>query len=900
MRLRVLLAVCLLIQGFHLYALGSGYLAVANCEHTKAWPVDSITKNAIVHDSLPLPGDSSIHLLQTTQPVPISRDTLDAEIIYSARDSIIYDVDGEKVHLFGEAVAVYKDIRLTADYIVYDWLSSTLTAEVYKDSSGTPIGYVEFSEGDSKYKAKKIAYNFKTTKGKVYQVITQEGEGFIHGEQVKRNEYKEWYGYQGKYTTCNLEHPHFYIKAKKMKVVPDKVIATGPANLVVADVPLPVFIPFGLFPIKRGQRSGILLPEYGEEQTRGFFLRNGGYYFGFSQYVDAAIRADIYSNGSFGIKLGSSYKLRYRFSGNLSVNYGRNLSGERENPSSFRVINDFRVSWNHTQDNRSARNSRFNANVNFGTTTYDRNTAEDRDRILNSNLSSKISYSKAWAGKPVSLSLVLGHDQNLNTGIINLQLPVFNLSVARIQPFQRKQRAGLRPRWYESIGFSYNFEAQNIISAVDSMFLSRQTFANARYGIRHTVPLSASFKVFKYFTLTPRFNYTERWYFQTIHKHWDPSVTYIPIGTDSLGNVIYDSINGRLVTDTLTGFKGARDFNAGVSLTTKLYGQLNFRGKLKAIRHVFTPSITFNYTPDFGKSFWGYYKTVQTSAEGATATYSVFDIVERVYGKPPRGTIGSIGFNLNNILEMKIFSRKDTVKNERKIKLLESFNISGSYNIAADSLNLSPFNISGRTSLIENKLDFNFRFTLDPYMTDQNNRRINTFVWEQEKHFFRLTNASFSLNARFQSKQTPSSSIPAPSAETSEEEIQDIFLNRWRYYDFNIPWSFNISYNINMTKGKPGNPNKLNLSGNSLDFSLDVNVTPRWKVNLRSGFDFMQMKPVITSLDVVRDLHCWVWTFHFMPYPVEYQTYSMQINVKSAILQDLKLVRKKERFDSIF
>ncbi len=897
------LLVPLVITGWILpVSLLSATKRISIVEHSvqaTEFPVDSIIKNAIPNDSLSLTTDTLPSGDSTVIKFPVSGDALDADVTYSAKDSIVYDVADKKVHLYGDAEATYKNIKLNADYIQYDWVSGTLTAEVNKDSLGNPIGYAEFSEGDSKYKAKKLSYNFKTTKGKVYQVITQEGEGYVHGEEVKRNEYKEWYGYRGKYTTCNLEHPHFYIKAKKMKVVPDKVIATGPANLVVADVPLPLFIPFGLFPIKRGQRSGILLPEYGEEQTRGFFLRNGGYYFGFSDYIDAALRADIYSNGSFAIKLGSAYKKRYRFNGNISFNYGRNLSGERENPNSFRVVNDFRVTWNHSQDNKSARNSRFNATANFGTTTFDRNTANDRDRILNSNLSSKISYAKSWAGKPVSLSVVLGHDQNLNTGAITLQLPVFNLAVSRIQPFQSKKKVTTRQRWFESIGFSYNFEAQNIVTGVDSTFLEKETFKNARYGIRQTLPISASIKVFKYFTLSPRINYTERWYFQTINKRWDPTIIYDTTGLDSGGNPLIDTINGRVITDTIVGFKGARDFNMGVSLATKLYGQLNFRGKLKAIRHVFTPSISFNYTPDFGTPFWGNYKTVQTDAEGKTETYSIFDIVDRVYGKPSNGMIGSIGFSLNNVLEMKVFSKKDTVKNERKVKLLESFNISGSYNLAADSLNLSPFNITGRTTLVEGKLDFNFRFTLDPYIANIDNRRINTFVWEKEKHFVRLTNANFSLNARFQSKQ---STTPAPSPDTyaSEEEIQMVQQYRWQYYDFNIPWSFNMSYNVGMSRGEPGDPHKVNLANNSVDLTFDVNVTPKWKVNLRSGFDFIEMKPVITSLDVVRDLHCWVWTFHFTPYPVEYQTYSMQINVKSQILQDLKLTRKKERFDSVF
>jgi len=853
---------------------------------TVFFPLDTILKNEIIADSLSAENDSLINNDSSFARIPISKDTIDSDVAYSAQDSIVYDVEGKKVHLYGQAVAKYKAIELKSDYIEYDWATSTLTAEMNKDSTGNPVGYADFSDGASSYKAKKLAYNFKTTKGKVYQVMTQEGEGYVHSEAVKRQPNNEWYGYKGKYTTCNLEHPHFYFRANRMKVVPDKVIAAGPTNLVIADVPLPVYLPFAIFPIRKGQRSGILLPEYGEERSRGFFLRNGGYYFAISDYFDLALRGDIYTSGSWAVKTNSVYKKRYKYNGSVRLDFAQNRLGEPEGPD-FNVSNDFRVNWSHSQDAKTALNSRFTANVNFGSSSYDKNFSYDKERILNNTLASKISYSKSWAGKPFSLSLNASHDQNLNTGAINLQLPVLSFGVSRIQPFQSKKGI-VKHRWYNDIGFSYNFEAQNVLSGVDSTFLEKETLKHARYGIRHSVPVSSSFKLFKYFTLSPRFNYTERWYFKSIEKSWDASTVIIDD----------DTINGRVVIDTTFGFKAARDFNMGASFTTKLYGQLNFKGKLKAIRHVFTPSLNFNYVPDFGLAHWGYYKTVQVDTLGRTEEYSIFENVG-IYGSPPNGLVGSIGLNLNNVLEMKLFSKKDTIKHEKKIALLESFNLSGNYNLAADSLNLSTIAISGRTSFAQSKVSLDFGFTLDPYTVDSNNRRINKFVFTDERHFTRLSNARFSLSTRFQSKQAKTPEVQHPE-QASEEEKKMVVQNPDLYYDFNIPWSFSLSYRLGLSKGEFGNPGEFNISYNSVDFNFDANITPKWKMNVQTGYDFDKMDFVYTSLSVIRDLHCWVLKFDWVPYPIEYQRYAMQLNVKSSILQDMKLTKKKDRFDSSF
>ena len=872
---------------------------VKEYQQSDIFAVDSIQKNETFLDSLFELSDTlnNIGLDATTRTdsgilvINYSEDTLEAKVVYSASDSIVFDIEEKKVLLYGNAKANYQVIDLTSDFIEYNWTNNTLTAELRKDKKGNPIGYAVFTESGKEYKAKRISYNFKTGKGKVFHVMTQEGEGYMHSEAVKKNEYDEWYAYRGKYTTCNLEHPHYYFQAKKMKLVPDKIMATGPANMVVSDVPTPLYIPFGLFPVKQGQRSGLVIGEWGEESQRGFFLRNWGYYFGISDFVDLSITADFYSRGSWALRSASSYKKRYKFGGNIHAEYGRNRSGEPESPTATRS-NDFRFVWKHDQDPKARPNTRFNANVSFGSTSYDRNFSQDRDRILNNSLASKITYSKSWAGRPLSFSLNFAHDQNLNTGRINLSLPILAFGVSRIQPFKSK-KISTKPKWYENIGFSYRLDAKNVLSGIDSTFLQKETLRNAKYGIQHSIPISSSFRVMKYFTLSPRLNYTERWYFQTINKTWNPDPIYV-----FTGDSIVDTIFGSIVVDTAQAFKAARDFSFSISLATKLFGQINFKGKkIKAIRHVFTPSLNFTATPDFTKDFWGYYKSVQSNAAGDFQTYSVFDNVQGIYGRPPpNGLVSSVGLNLNNLLEMKVFSKKDTVKNERKIKLLESFNIGGSYNLAADSLNLSVININGRTSLYKNLIKLDFRTVLDPYVANDNNRRINTFIWEQDRRLTRMTSTDFALTANIQSNKA----TQPHSSNATQEELDMLRNNRDQYYDFNIPWSFVFRYNFGFTKGQPGNPEALNISNNSVDFTFDANITRNWKFNIRTGYDFDEMDFVFTQMSIIRNLHCWELKFDWAVYPIQNQFYNIQVNVKSSMLQDLKLSKRKNPFDNVF
>ncbi len=857
-------------------------------------PTDSIPKDTtknLVDDLRPLTPDEMMY--------QVSADSFDAAVQYNASDSLIYDILDEKVHLYGNAIVVYKDLTLEANYIQLDWANNMVIAESLKDSLGNPVEKAKFKDAESEYFAKTIMYNFKTKKGKVIEARTQEGEGYIHADTIKRNEHEEWYARNGKYTTCDLDHPHFYISAKKLKLVPDKVIVSGPANLVIHDIPTPLFAPFGIFPIQKTRRSGIILPQYGAEQNRGFFFRDGGYYFHVSEYFDMALTGSIYTNGSWGLGNTMRYTRRYKYNGNLLLAYNRNRTGDVEAPS-FNVLNDFRVTWSHNQDSKARPGSRFSANANFGTATYDKNTNNtNQSQVVRNTLNSNISYSKSWAGKPYNFGVNIRHDQNLVNRTVNLTLPDINFALTTIAPFQRKIPAA-KKAWYETITIGYTANIANRIEAIDSNFLTVSTFENMKSGMKHTIPVGSNFRVLKYFTVNPRFNYNETWYIKNVEKNWDPTTQYITstqlIGDSTITTI--DTVYGQVVADTFYKFKPARDFNFQTSITTKIFGMLQFkRSKLKAIRHVMTPTLTFTYRPDFSKPRWGYYKDVQINAEGQKQRYSIYEPVQSLFGAPSAGEQMSLGINVTNNLEMKIFSKDDTIKNEKKVKLIDNFSLNTNYNFAADSLKLAPLSMNMNTTLF-GKLNINFNTVLDPYVYDGRNVKVDRFLWQEDRRLVQLRSFNFTIGSSFRSKQ---GSSDTPAVKEGREQERDIVMaNYTNYYDFNVPWSFNFNYNFGMRRGSTNNPDTLVISSNSITLGADVTITGKWKVDVAAAYDFSKNSLVYASMNVIRDMHCWVLSFNWVPFPLERQTYAIQLNVKSQVLQELKLSRKKNVFDSAF
>ena len=780
----------------------------------------------------------------------ISDNALEDEVVSYAEDSIDYDLVNKKVYLYHNAKVTYGDVNLTAAYIELDSDKNTVYATGLKDSIGQIYGLPEFQENGKSFTANAITYNFKSKKGIIKEVVTKEGEGFLLGKKVKKQHDDVIHTHSGRYTTCDAEEPHFAIRAKKIKTIPGEKIITGPANLEIARVPTPLFIPFGFFPNQQKQSSGIIFPTYGESANKGFFLRNGGYYFAINNYIDFSVRGDIYTKGSWKIGAASNYKKRYKYSGNFSVSYASQKSGNRD-LDNFTDKRDFFINWKHNQDQKANPSSRFSANVNAGSSSYHQNNSFNSNDYLKNTYSSNVSYSKTW--RTSNLSINLRHSQNTLNKTVNLSLPELNYSINRFQPFKGLNKS-LKSKWFDNISVSYSLNAKNKVSAIDSLLFTRESLKNFSNGIKHSIPLSASFKALKHITVSPKFNYTERWYFNHISKYWNGE---------------------QLNTDTVNGFKRAFNYNFSTSLNTKLYGLIQMKkGLIRAIRHVATPSISFNYTPDFSNDRFGFYQEVQSDTLGNTQSYSIFQ--NGIYGSPGKSKSGNISFNLANLLEIKVSSKNDSLNSLKKVKLLESFGLSTAYNIYADSMNFSYIALNGRTKLF-NTLNINFGARYDPYNLNEYGQRINQYYFSEYFKPGRLTdiNTTAILNLR--------------SLINKDENID--YSPYWDYVDFDIPWNLNLDYTFRYTR-----PIFEKTITQSFGFSGNIKLTDKWKIGFRSGYDFIEKNLTHTSLDIYRDLHCWEMLFKWIPFGY-HQSYNFTIRVKASTLQDLKWEKKKDWYD---
>ncbi|MBI2967163.1 MAG: LPS-assembly protein LptD [Bacteroidetes bacterium] len=819
--------------------------------------------------------------------VPRSANAVDSKVIYNSRDSMRFDVGRQKVFLYGDASVTYKDIKLQAGYIEFDLQKNLIYASGYPDTSGTEKEKPVFSDGNQEFNAKNMTYNFKTKKGRVKDVITKEGEGFIHGDSIFKDPEDVLYIKSGRYTTCSDEHPHFAINSGRLKIIPDDKLVTGPAYLEVADVPTPLALPFGIFPLKKGRSSGVLIPAPGESPGKGFFLKEGGYYFGISDYLDLTLLGDIYSNGSWALKSAIPYMVKYRYSGNLGINYAYLKNGDKDFPG-YSLNKDFQIVWRHNKDNKARPSTVFRSDINFVSGNYLQYNSYDPEEHLSNTISSTVTFGKT-IGKH-SLSVVTGFTQYSDRQSVTVRLPDLSWSISSFNPFKSKKRIGT-PSWYENIRTGYSMNMRNEISIPDTVIFKKlmeegiitntmnDTFLdkNPGYydepipwnkyltnGIKHNVPVSTSLRVLKYLTFNPSFNYTERWYAQTSVKRWNES-------------------SGSIITDTVKGFKSARDFNFSAPLSTQVYGMYNFGdGPVNAIRHILTPSFGFSWRPDFSDPFWGYYRTVQKDTDGNTLKYSVFE--KGIFGSPESGKYGALFFSVNNNLEMKVRTRRDTINPVKKIKLIEGLSVSSSYNLVADSMNLSPFSVAGRTNL-SNLVNLSFSGQIDPYTLDSDSVRINKLQWETKKNIGRMTNGTISVNFTLRGKPQNT------SGQTGGSGTGKTDFGSGGYLPFNIPWSLNINYIFMYSR-----PYFHETFDQTLKFDGTLNLTNKWRITFSSGLDFKTMKLNYTSVDIIRDLHCWEMKFHWVPFGTM-KSYLLDIHVKAAVLQELKIERKKDWYD---
>ncbi len=843
-------------------------------------PDSTIAKDSIIN-SRNLQPDTTIAKSDTTDN---ETPPLEEPIFSDAKDSLLYSIDGKKVFLFGDAEVKYESMELKADYIEFNMETNVVFAKGLPDSTGIIVGKPVFKEGEQVFRMDEMRYNFDTKKAKIKGVITEEAEGFLHSKDTKLMPDKSINIKGGKFTTCDLDHPHFYIGITKAKVIPSDKLIFGPAYIVIADVPFPVGIPFGFFPNKKGRSSGLIIPEYGEERNRGFFLRNGGFYFGINDYFDLKLTGDVYSKGSWASKVQTTYRKRYRYSGSFSFSFSQNVVGEK-GYDDYMKDQSYWLKWNHSQDPKANPNSTFQAQVNLGSPSHNRLNAQSVENFLSNSISSSISYSKVWPGTPFSMSTSMNHSQNNLDSTINIAFPKLSFNMNRIYPFKRKESVGA-PAWYEKIGLSYSGNLDNSVNTRTDSLLTSGTFDKMRNGVQHRIPISTSFNILNHINVSPNANYTENWYTKTIEKRWD-------------------SQEEEVITEDVSGFKRAWQYNASLSMSTKLYGMFNFRSKSKvqAIRHVMSPSVSFSYRPDFSEDSYGFYKTVITPTD--TLEYSIFQGTR--FGGPGSGKSGSINFSLGNNLEMKVLTPKDTAADYRKIKILESFNLRSSYNMLADSMKLSPVSLTARTKLFD-KFNINFSSTFDPYALNEEGHKIDEYEYRNSGNLFRLTSAragvSFSLSGESSSGDAGDDQGRDPGLgdlnadRTMSRNMNDpafgdaIGTGYGEYVDFDVPWNLRVDYSFSYSKQRFDKS-----TTQSMSFSGDISLTPNWRIGFSSGYDFKNRKLTTTSLNFYRDLHC--WEMRLTVIPIGYlRSFSFQINVKSGTLRDLKMTKRESHYDN--
>lgn len=810
--------------------------------------------------------------------IKISRDALPSKVISNAQDSILLEAKTKKIYLYGDAKIEYEDLKLSSGVTLFDNNSKEVTAYPTYDTAGKKTSKQEFIQGEEQFNYDTLRYNFNSKRAVVRNARMQYGEGFIHSRQIKRNADESIYGWKSIYTTCNIpDHPHFAIRANKIKVIPNRMIVSGPANVEIQEIPTPVFLPFGLFPTSKTQKSGFILPSYTMENNRGLGLQRGGYFLMINPHVNTLIQMDIFSKGSFAFFNTTQYAKRYKYNGRLEVNYSNTVWGE-EFELGGQKSTDFKIRWQHQMDNKARPGTNFSASVDVGTSNYNIINGMNANTVLNNQYNSSISYSKNWVGKPYSFSAALRHSQSTQTREVTVNLPDINFTLGQLTPFQRKNAVGT-PKWYEKFTLSYSVDLSNRIRFYDSL-INQINMGDFYNGIRHNVRAQANYQVLRYFTLSFNIPYTEYW--NTKKEHID----YLSATKD---------------TTTQHGFYTAREFNTSVDMSTRIYGMFNFRrGPLKAIRHVIMPTIGMNYKPSFARDPFNYMYT-QMDSTGRTYYYSPFS--GSPIGGPGNYTeTGAITFSLNNTLQAKR-RIKDTVgdvnSDKTLLNLIDGFSINGQYNLVADTNKLSDIAVNFRT-LLFGKLNLSSNANFTPYKY-AGNQRTRHYLWDTDKKIAQLNTLNINMGITFDGSNKDRGT-EKDTTDLGNEEDNDIYRNLMRnrgyedYHDFNIPWNLSINggLRIGRIRGRNGAADSFIYSPN-LTFNGGVNLTDRWKINVASGVDFMNMKKIrlgYTQLNIVRDLHCWQMSLNLVPFG-QLRSFYFTLQVKASVLQDLKLTRRR-------
>ena len=855
----------------------------------------------VIPDSLRLRADTlvtdTIKLLKGISP-----DAIDQQVIYSAEGYIKNDLAGRKAILVTGGKVNYGDIEIKADSIVLNMETNMVYAVGVKDSTGTINGKPYFKSGTEEFESDTLKYNFKTEQARIRNIVTQQDEGLLRSSVTKLLDDGTSNIYNSTYSTCDADTPHFAIYLLKAKVYPGKKIVSGPANLVLEGIPLPLYLPFGFFPIQtKRAASGLLIPRPHYEAGRGYALTDGGYYFAINNYFDLTLKGNIFTNGSWMTTASTNYNKLYKYRGSLSFSYANNVIGHKGLPDYNKSAN-YSLGWTYAQDTKARPGSRFSASVNMSSSGYDRNNSYNLNDQITSTRQSSVSYSKTWEGTPFNLSASMNHSQNTRTKIVSMNLPHMTFSASRIYPFKGRKSSGTK-KWYQELQFQYTAELDNQISTTDSLLFTNKVWNNMRTGFTHSAPLSFQIRPFRNFSISPSLTYRGTMFTQKILRRWDPF--YI------------DPVSGELkpqeVRDTLRGFFYGHAINPSISAgySPQIFGMFVFKNpnaRVQAIRHVIRPSVSFSFVPSFAGLSSKMYRQVQIDTSGRTRDYSIYE--GNLYQTPSLSKkSGNISFSLMNILEAKVFQRNDTTGKPQKMNLIDNFGITTSYNIFADSLRWSPVSMVMRTTLLKNiNISANGNFTL--YGVDRNGRQLKTYYFAQTKKLMRLNSFTvgmdFSLSDLLKGdkakKEANTSQTPVRTGATEPGDIttnpvpdaqgSNTLYDEYGYTKFNVPWTMNINYSVNYYK-----PSKKSTFTQTMSVNGGVTLTNKMSMTYNTGYDFSNKAITMTQITVTRDLHCWDMNFSWIPNGYM-KMWEFSIKVKAAVLADLKYERRKDYHDN--
>lgn len=864
--------------------------------------------STIIESSLTTPSDT---LSSDSVNKKKNKDALDAPVKYVANDSMVWSRGGN-AFLYGAGKVNYDKIELTADIISMNMDSSVVHASGRADSTGVVQGQPVFVDGGTPYETNRISYNFKSKKGKINNVYTQQGDGFMTGRDAKKDSNNVFYIQNGKYTTCDEAHPHFYVALTRAKTRPKKDVVFGPAYLVVEDVPLPLAIPFGFFPFTSDYSSGFIMPSYGDETERGFYLRDGGYYFAISDRMDLRLTGEIFTKGSWGVAAASSYAQRYKYSGSISFNYLVTKQGERNLPD-YSVGKNFRIQWSHRQDPKAVPNRNFSASVNFATASYERSNLNSLyNPVLNSQSvrTSSVSYSRTFPNIGLTISATTNISQNVQDSTVALTLPNLTVSLSKKYPFKKKKRAG-EERWYEKISLSYNGQMSNSISTKEDKVFKSNLIKDWRNGFNHRIPISATFQLFDYINITPNFSYNERWYFKKVNQSYNQTLQ-------------------KVERDTVYGFNRVYNYNFSISANTTLYGFYQPAGFLKnsrvhTVRHVFKPSISFNYAPDFGAHRYGYYDTyVYTDDNGEVRQVEYSPYENSLYGIPGKGKTGSISFDMSNNIEMKWRTKNDSLK---KVSIIDEIGASISYNLAAKRQPWSNLNTRLRLKLSKS-YTFSLNATWATYAYEFNDKG-QVIVGDKTEwsygRFGRFQGMSQNLSYTFNNetikkikklfnrdsnneenkedeeennnnKNKPEEKKSLKGGRSGSKETKKASVDNDGYMPFKLPWNLSVSYGIIMAEDRSAQINiksmrypykftqNMNISGN-------IGISDNWKINFTSGYNFEFKKLTTTTMNISRDLHCFEMSCGIVLAP--YTSFNFSFRATSQMLADALKIDKR-------